>query len=226
MKLKKVLLLVFMLFLLSGCKMKYEVEIYNNKVTEKTYINYSKQELNGQDPYDMTLNLIAETGDNGDFLISDYRKNINNNTGVMLVNKYKNINNFKMNTAFFGACYVANNFTDLNDYITIKTSNKFSCLDEIEGLENIDIVIKTNHKVKENNADEKKGSSYIWHITKENSDNKPIIIQMYKKKYVFNYNNEIFKKIGLIILVVGGTLLVIYIVYNWFKYRDIKSNNI
>ena len=57
---KKKILLIFSVFLLTGCSGNYEIEIYNDQVTEKTTPWYQKSEVSKE--------LSLKYDDNGDFL--------------------------------------------------------------------------------------------------------------------------------------------------------------
>ena len=47
---KKIVLLLVVIFLVTGCSGKYELEIKNEKVIEKTTALYDKNDVN-EDPY-------------------------------------------------------------------------------------------------------------------------------------------------------------------------------
>jgi len=225
---KKLFTLLLLIFLLSGCTGKYEIEIYKGEVIEDVYYMYSKEELGNSDPYDKTLEIAANNDNNGDFLTYDSKKNITdgNKKGVRVRKNFTSISDYKENSLVFGTCYLATSLTNHEDYITVRTTNSFQCFDYINELTEVDIVIKSNHKLKSTNADEIKGHSYIWHINKENATNKPIELVLHSKKYVWNYNNEVIKRLGLIILILGGTLLVGFTGYNTYKNKQDKANNI
>ena len=76
-------------------------------------------------------------------------------------------------------------------------------------------------KIKEHNADEVNGFEYTWNITKENSENKPIILQMYSDKYVFNYDGKFWEKllkiITIVAIIVVGVIATIVIVRSKMK---------
>ena len=225
-RIKLIIIALFILFI-TGCDGSYEIEIYKNKVTETTYAWYENSELNDISAYDKTLEISSKYDDNGDFLTHDTKKEVKDNgkSGVKLIRKYKTITDFKENSMILGSCYVATSLTNYEDYITLKTTEEFTCFNDIEEFENIEVKVKTNHKVKEHNADKKKGHTYYWYINKDNYKNKPISIKMHKDKYVFNYDNEIIKRLFLISSVVGGTVLVItftYKIYNKNK-KDINK---
>ena len=228
MKKFKLIFLFLFIFLITGCDGTYKIEIYKNKVNEETYVWYKNDQLNNISPYDKTLEIARKYEDNGDFLTHDSKKDIKKSgyTGFKITRNYKTIDEFKSESRIIGSCYLATNVSNHTDYITLKTTQEFTCFDLVEEFDNIEIAVKTNHKVKEHNADKKKGHTYYWYINRDNYKNKPISIKMAKSDYVWNYNNEVFKRLGLIILIIGGTVMLVYICYNIYNKRQQDINNI
>lgn len=219
---KKKIVLFLILFLLTGCDGTYELEIYNNQVTEKATAWYNQEEVT-KDIYDYTVELSAKYDDNGDFLRYDRKKTLQkkNQKGLQLINKYSSIEDYKENSNILGYCYIAQSITNYEkDYITVKTANEFTCMKEIEEVDNVTIAIKSNHKLKETNADKVKGHTYYWYINKDNYENKPISLVLYSDRYVLNYDNIIFKRLGLIILVISGTVLITFVIYQLYQRKN------
>mgnify|MGYP003291057817 CR=1 FL=1 len=228
MKKCKFFFLIFLFFLITGCDGTYKIEIYKDKVMEETYAWYKNDELGDYLPYGKTLEITRKYDANGDFLTHDSKKDVKKvgYTGVKLTRRYPTIDKFKTDSRILGSCYIATNLSNHTEYITLKTTQEFTCYDMVEEFENIEIAVKTNHKVKEHNADKKKGNTYYWYINRDNYKNKPISIKMSKDDYVWNYDNEVFKRLGLIILVIGGTLMLVYICYNVYNKKQQDINKI
>lgn len=220
---KKLFLLIVILIFIPGCSGTYKLEVYNEKIIEKTTFLYSIFTLDNEDPYEYTKKLAIKYKDNGDFLSANKKRNIKkkNKIGFELTKTHENVGNYVENSKFVNACYIARNITSYdNDFITLKTSKEFTCFEQVEELENVTIAIKSNHKLKETNADETKGHTYYWHINKDNYKDKPISLVLYTDKFVWNYDNEILKRLFLIIFVIGGTVLVSRKVYNIYKEKE------
>lgn len=220
---KKKILLVIIIFLITGCSGKYELEIKNEKVIEKTTALYNSKDVL-KDPYEHTLDVSLKYDDNGDFLMYETKKNVKDGdkVGVELTNNYHSIDDFKNYSQIINRCYNANNITNINNTITIKTSNEFTCIDEIKELDEVTIVIKSNHKLKSTNADKKKGATYYWYINKDNYKEKPISLVLHSNKKVWYY--DVLKKLILIILVIGGTVLVAFTGYKLYRKREDNVN--
>ena len=92
----------------------------------------------------------------------------------------------------------------------IKISNELGnvCFSNKE-LDEININIKTNHKVKESNADFVNDNTYSWNINKENYYSKKINIELYEKEFVRSKKN--YKKIILFVVGIAFSGLIVII---------------
>ena len=84
----------------------------------------------------------------------------------------------------------------------MKTDEYFKCFDFYEDLDNLTINIKSDLLIKKHNADKVKGNTYSWNITKDNYENKSILLEIKTS----NSNKKLNKKNIIII-----TLLVLFI---------------
>lgn len=220
---KKMFLLLFLIFI-TGCDAKYEIVIYNNNIKESISYYYTSNELNGNTPYEHTMDINFKYLVNADMLMHEKKTNVNkgNMSGVKLLNNYKNLEDFKENSMLLSACYIATSVTEIDNYITLKTSNEFTCFNTVEELDEVKIVIKSNHKLKSTNADKKKGATYYWYINKDNYKEKPISLVLHSNKKVWYY--DVLKKLILIISVIGGTVLVAFTGYKLYKKREENVN--
>lgn len=221
---KKITVLFILVFLITGCSGKYELEIKNEKVNEKTSAMYNKIDVGNSDPYEYTKEFSLKYDDNGDFLRHDNKKVIKENdlVGIQLINNYASIDDFRNYSRVINYCYLATNITNIENYITLKTSNEFTCFNTVKELDEITVVIKTNHKLKETNADKKTGTTYYWYINRDNYKEKPILLVLHSKKKVWYYG--VFKKLILIISVIGGTLLLSFTGYKLYRKREDNVN--
>ena len=108
----------------------------------------------------------------------------------------------------------------------MSTSLKNLCFYEYPILENITINLKTNHKVVSSNANIVDGYHYTWNIDKDNKDDAAIQITIKKDEYVFNYENELVKKVMFFVLIIGIILGVGGICYFYFKNRNERLNKV
>lgn len=208
---KKMLFLLFVLFL-SGCSATYNLEIKNSKFNEKIEIDASKEsELN----YFKNNDLYSIMSNYNNF--HKYNKKIENSLKAHLSYNY-NFDEYK-NATVLNSCFNAYSIIKEKDYYILSTSTGLKCVKEENSvlLNNLKIVIKTNHKVIKSNADKIDKYTYIWNIDQKNYDTKEIYLKFYQDKYVFNYNNEFTIKMLILSSIVVVLLLVIFIIIKKVK---------
>ena len=76
--------------------------------------------------------------------------------------------------------------------------------------------------MKSTNADKKRGATYYWYINRDNYKEKPISLVLHSNKKVWYY--DVLKKLILIILVIGGTVLVAFTGYKLYRKREDNVN--
>ena len=226
----KVLIILLIVFLASGCTANYTVEIKNNDVYEEfSFIETSSEKLNSINKengssYLFIINKVL----NDDFpafiktsdILYEKEKIEENGLGMKLSYTY-NIENYKQS-------YIVNNtfdnfnVLDQNNMYVISTGVGVKSFTEYELLDNITIHLKTNHEVKKSNADRVDGYNYYWDINKSNYKNKYVYIEMYKNKYISNYNNVfIYIVIGIV-----GILCIIGVIAALLRMKSKKNNSI
>lgn len=232
---KKVILLILGIFILSGCSATYDLEIYNKEYKEKITVDSLKADTSGMKEWNIPVNADEK---NIDILLkTDEITGINyyNKKSSFTNNHYKYTykHNFEMTNYyksyfavnaydFFAVYYNDTDESGKKDLITISTSFKNLIFDKYPDLEKLTVNIKTNHRVYSNNADSNKNYIYTWNIDKNNYQEKSIQIRIYKDKYVLNYNNELSKKLYIFLIILGILLLAMGIVLLRMK----KANKI
>ena len=212
---KKILLLVGLLFLVTGCSTTYNIEIYNNSVTEQIDIT-DNSSFSGIEVQKKVYDLFETKLGGIDDLDRDFKPfddDSDDYHSLRAITEFK-LDDYKEKILDISNCCRAVNLTDDGKYITFETLGYFNWFEKYEDLDEITIKIKTNHKVKDHNADETGRHSYTWHIDRANYKEKIPSIKMYSDRYVFNYNNEFFKKVLPIIMIIGiiaGSGLIIYL---------------
>ena len=219
MKKIKLFFIICLLFLISGCDATYHIEIVDDRVIENSQYIFTATDST-RSPLSQADDYLYEYFENSDILYSRNYQNLSSGYGITSNNEYS-LEEYIDKSKVLRSCYVATNFNQTDEYITLKTTNQFQCFDDFEGLDRVNLTIKTNHKIKEHNADEVNGFEYTWNITKENSENKPIILQMYTDKYVFNYDGKfwgnLLKIITIIAILIVGVITTIVIVRSKMK---------
>lgn len=210
---KNFLIIFFLVFLLCGCKVKYNIEFLNDEVYEDFSVILDKTKEKNSIKYFDENKLYAS-------LVPDmieYKKEKNETEKNSIFNySYKyNIDNYSDSLALSN-CFKAYSVIKEDNYYMITTTEGVKCMtsDYSTIIDNIDVVIKTNHKVISTNADETSRCTYTWHINKDNYEKKSIFLKVYQNKYVFNYKEKstfkliLIVSITLIVIIVGSILII------------------
>ena len=210
-KMKKLILLLIMTFLITGCSCNYTLKI-DDKVSEEIEVvvpnSISDTKKNQVDNILKDLNPIIDDYDH------KYKYNVNkkvegNSTIYNLDTEY---DNYKDST-LLAQCFEHAVFEENDDYIIINASGKFGCLydnDEIK------INIKTDKYVSSNNANLVNKNTYTWKIDRSNRDDVSIKATIMKNmadkevepKVIFK---NVFKAIMVFLLICGGIYLYLQI---------------
>lgn len=228
---KKRLLLLVSIFFITGCTVNYDLEIVNDDYTE----NISLSSFNKITKEDLTWEIPVYKNEEQVTSIKTNKK-VNGvvyyDKGDLLTNnvyQYNYSHNFKMedyyrsyftNSAFdFVGVFYDDKDEEDNKLITLSTGFDFKVFEIYPETEKVVVNIKTNHRVKNHNADVKDKYTYTWNFEKETKD-KSIQLVLYKDKFVLNYNNVFVKTL----ILIGGIvafLLGLFI----FIYNKSKKNN-
>lgn len=241
MKNIKYVLILLLIIIFTGCDAKYEIEIYNNEVIEDfsfletnssiwdSIINNEVQENSESTESNVTYRILLEeeskiktpafiSGDN----LSLEKKLISKANSLGLKTNYDySVLNYK--DAFLpNSCFKYFNFLSNEETYVLSTSEGINCFKDYDKLDNLDIVVTTNHKVKKTNADMIEKDSYIWKVNKENADSTSLYIELYKDDFVFNYKNRVvYTVLGII-----GVAFLIFIVIIILRKRAKRNNKI
>lgn len=192
---KKVLLFIICLVVLSGCEVNYNLVITENSISENTKIftdinNY--EEYDGKllsdffDLYSEYYEPIYFNDENYDYYSGGYQPNVRYYTLNSYVNdNYKGVlfkNVFSFND-FYRSSMIKNCFDEIsvqNSYemYLIRTSNKCKLFSSYSLLNQIKITLNTDLEVIYNNADSVVGNTYTWIINKENYTDKSVSLSL------------------------------------------------
>lgn len=209
---KKILFLIGLSFLLTGCTINYNLEISDNKFKETITGNVLNSEL--------------KTGDDTDFniyyhLLNSEQPAFKNNNSIYYNKKTEkkneeidyeytyefNENNF-INSKILNECFDNFTFENKDDNYYINVAGDFKCA----YTDKININIKTDYQVITNNADKKSKNTYTWIIEKDNIEDLDfnIVINKNEKSNSNILNWSTFKTIGLIgLLILSGIAIFI-----------------
>lgn len=204
---KKILLLISLFFVITGCEATYNLEIgeeikeeiniyttdmYNLNVPMEDYNNFSLKDMFGfqlDGFYPVYFN-----DENYNPYLEEKQDNVKyyNQSAINDSNKYgiKYDYRFKFNDYYrsraVNSCYKEVNLANNNGIYSLTTNNVAKCFDNYSLLDRVTINIKTTYKVIYSNADNVSNGVYTWNITKNNYKSKSI-------KFSYNTNNSNFE---------------------------------
>lgn len=185
---RKYLILLCLIFM-TGCSARYTIEFNDDTIDDNISIfsiESSEYEYIKSDNYapipafvDSPFNVENPVKIKG----VEYYDVDAHNGNAYLDYKFK-LSDYE-NSYFANTCYDYFKIFEEKDEIVFSTGKKFKCFFPGYDLDSVDVVIKSNHTVLYNNADEINDGEYVWHITKDKKDDANIQISFskdYKKK--------------------------------------------
>lgn len=226
-----------MLILLTGCDSKYELTIDKDSIKENVSFRLSDDDyengnflsevfsLDFRYFYNEQLNFESEK-ESGKFYI-DYIKNNDlypsyrigdvyekDVVGERIKLRYTYRGDDYLGSQLFYYCFGDHYFDFTDDYYVIKGYNSFKCLLN----DDTKIVIKTDNRVINHNADKVIGNRYIWYFTPKNNLDHTLYIQVskkYKQPKHFDFS------VGLFVILVLG--IVGYVIYSRRKMKRVSD---
>lgn len=229
---KKKVLFIICLFLLTGCDVVYNLDVkdidriesikFNLKESDNVPVN---ENVDGDVDYlSDNLKMLTDTYYNEDYnsLNNDstdkyfYEKKRNNDNSFSL-NYIFNNNNYSFSNAL-NYCFENISVDDNEKYLIFDFKNSSVCFEQdiYDRLDKVTINIKTDYDVVSNNADEVNKNTYSWILSKKDIE-KEIYIKMKKNK---NADIGVWAIILFSIFIVG---LIVFAVY-YFRGKFISSN--
>jgi len=234
MKSKYILLSVFLIVVCTGCSVTYDLNIDKElNLNESININsHSSSEVTKISDfkvfypinYEADNPLVFERRVDG----VEYYDVTKNDDNTEITFNYKYNVDLYLNNVFARNCY---EYVTAMDYfnkdkkrneLLLSTSKKFLCFDKNESLDEVTVKIHTKRKVYDNNADEVKGKTYIWHINKDNKDDRAIIMNVSSTKG----DKLSFWQRNMIFIVFIGVFIVGLIIYFFGRKRSGRINKI
>lgn len=236
---KKILILVLVIILLTGCTAKSEVKVnYNGNVSEKVTV-LSNTVVFKNDKYSIKQMIEAS--------ISNYLKALEfrgykfetvegkKESGAYFTNNYNNICSYFQNTGFNQYVYQHISCVEDDKYIIIKNDTEYipyceNC-SNWPSLNKIKLELTLPVNALENNADSINNKTYIWNYD-ENTTNKDFYLKISKQELnknkitVMKQNKD--KKVKNMIIVVFSIALVIgcITIISLILYKKYKNNRL
>lgn len=221
---RKYLLFVLIIFI-TGCSINCDINIKNDSFTENDNLTIQTG---------LNTDYINEHVSNSNRIYDNYKVDYKYSTeqkGLDSIHSY----NFKFNFAQFkkfsyiNRCFEKVEIDNDDDYISIKTSDRFQCIymDEFITVDEVKVNITTDLKVVSNNADVVDGNKYSWTYDLDNID-KPINIKIKKSNKLINSTLNFIEDQKLIYVIIVIIVLIIFgfIIFKFIRNKNEKNNEI
>lgn len=205
---KQRILLLLLCFLLTGCSVKYDLEVTENNIIENIDLQVDSSKLNTQMYDELTSDKNSVyLGEKKYYTVTKESLGTNLNLHYNYEHQIENFEKSKV----INWCYHDKNIKKTEDKIIISTKGSFDCANKESKsrVENAQINITTKLKVLENNADKVNGNTYTWNINDDNYTNKPIYMEISISNQFSKFQSQLI--IGAIILVLISLLTVLII---------------
>lgn len=229
MKYLKRMLFIFVIFILSGCSVDYNLYVNEDKtISEKVIAQESTNKLEsltrtkGEQAITYIYNMYKR--DNEDINLSNQTSN--DTTKVLATTYHNDIEDYA--DKFTSDVVNKASVTKYNGVVTLLLNQSQKLNDDSYSLiyDTIKVNIHIPFKVVDHNADSVQGNTYTWNINK-NSDLKNIKIsyneEQLKNKSVIKINNNIFNiNYGII---AGSVIIVVVLLIVLIVYMNNKRHN-
>lgn len=224
---KKIVILLFFIFLITGCNVKVDLTINENLEVNEIISMGGTEEL-FKTYYQTTPSTVIDNllkSWDGNKILSEnnylYRKSVSDNfKGIIAEKKYVSLDEYINTSIFYNQMYEKILYNTNGDLITFKLENLLPDAQQVIGRVNITsfaLKIKVPFKVTDSNADriDKETNTYIWHVAKYKGKENVILTfdksMMYEGK---SYNILLITFISVIIVFVILILLYYYPFYH------------
>lgn len=230
---KRVLIILFLILIVSGCRVNYDVKINKDlSINERVIASEKTDRLKSRTNLDINQSVsylykIYKTKNMGE---DEYSiTSADNTTSVVVNNSYNSIkeysDNFKTDIFEESNIYEDNKhiIIDINQnaLINSKASNRY-VYDEIE------VTFELPFEVINNNADKVNNNKYTWYIKADSDEYKRILLEFNGEKVkntaLFNFGDKYFD-IGYEYLVLVGAIVILGIII-FIVYLKNKKNNV
>lgn len=231
---KKIVLIVIMMMMLTGCTATYEVNIDGENITEKITVDGktikdSIKQIILTNPLPASTKTASYWGTDSSFRIEpgmmkkqpgvsyyDIRKSEDN---LIFTGKF-DLKNYE-ESRFVNMAYNGINVNNYYEYQSYYAFDGIKVFNEYPELTNVTVKITVNQKVLETDADKVEGNTYYWNLTKDNSD-KTVYIKLQGIELEKQEKNTKLNKYTVYILF--GALIILGVA-GVYIYKKRQSNN-
>ena len=216
---KKVLFIILIMFLMTGCTVDYELKFNSNRIVE-TIDGKVKKDIANDPANGTSVNMYYDFIYNDNIALVDsddkYKKSISEEGDYINFNLEYTYKNNLDKSRLIRNCFENYDIKETKDYLYVKLSGAFGCLYDDE----VTVNVKTDYAVMENNADKVKDNKYTWILTSEDNESIELFVS---KNIISNTDVEAkpnyFRIIGFIVLIVLSGI-------TYFLYKKKNSGEI
>lgn len=241
---KKILFLLIICFLLTGCSVTYDLKIDNDNLNENISVIIPKENLNKEfniltideiftNIYKYPTSLRYDDdmpGDSeyekplyGEYKIEKYSQN-DNQDKELIANGNFSFNDYQYSNAV-NTCYdtivVKHNSSQSSFY----TSSFAKCFDMYPLLEKITVNIELNNQVIRSNSDRIIDKVYTWNIDRTNYKDKTIEL-VFNSDSIVEDNNTSNQSFKILIYIILAVLLLFLIIFLHVKIKSKNANKL
>ena len=220
----KLLLFIPFILLLSGCTVEYTIDFQGENVIEKIEGDVSDEEAapeveDRSDVNQIYYNLYLEEYPLINNANEKYVRNVTDiDGGKHYKFNYIYYNNYK-DSKIINSCFENRIYEETDDFYYINLTGKFTCLYG----DKVDILVRSEKAVLEDNANSVKNGTYKWVIDKENSDNVNILLSVSKN---IDANYKEYKVHTSPFKIIAFIILIVLSVITYLLYRKKEKNGI
>ena len=215
--LKKILLLLPILFLITGCGSTYEIEFTQNDTIKDSISIFEDNDVvekYSSEDEDKLLNKILEFERGYDH----YKREL---YATNEVTGYKYTYEFTYNEydamSQLRKCYEDLTLDVTENTIELTTKGEFLCANYYKEMPYIEIIIKSDYKVAESNATSEEDNSLTWRINKNNYKNNNIHVVFNKNEIIEKEKESSLKNIIIIVIFI---IAIIFLIKNRKKFKQ------
>lgn len=227
-KMKKILLAVLVLFIMTGCSLDYNIILKDDLSIKEEFeasepLNYFFEEYEFYDR-DEIIDIFFERDKEKQPKVSYKKINNKDDTGAIISAEYKDLKDYLNRTTIYKQYFEKIEVSEESNIVSIESKGKFYpyVTQDFEryAIDDAKIKIKVPFKVIENNADEIEKDIYIWKIDKE-TKNKKIILRFDKKNNI-KLNNE--KNMTLTIVISVISIIIFVGLFIFAKLKNVDNS--
>jgi hypothetical protein len=222
---KKLLLLIGLLFLVTGCEATYTITLGDNDINENIKILERNNVISSSDVSKELDEIIVsnsdETMETGFYTFNKLLAA--DKSGIEMNYKFDPANQYELYSTFLRYCYDDVSFVYDALKIKLVTNSSFKCYNTFNTLNKLTIEIITPYKVVTHNADAVDGQSYMWFIDKD--DTGKIIFEADKTEASVD-DESIMDNSGVQFIIVAVVFIILpsaIALYVYFKYLQLNK---